>query len=139
MDNPAAFTLPLSAELYWLLLTCLLTAFLWLPYILQLLMEQGTVKALMDGQHAAPAAAPWAQRAKRAHLNAVENLAVFAPLVLLVALTGNSSGVTILAAQIYFFARLGHYLVYLMGLPVVRTIFFAIGFICQLVLAIALL
>lgn len=45
MDNPVAFTLPLSAELYWLLLTCLLTAFLWLPYILQLLMEQGTAKA----------------------------------------------------------------------------------------------
>jgi len=72
----------LSAELTWLVWTALLTALLWIPYILKLLSEQGVTNALMDGEHVAPPRAAWAQRAKRAHTNAVENLVVFAPLVL---------------------------------------------------------
>lgn len=131
--------LPQSTEMNWLALTLLMTALLWVPYILRLLSEMGPVKGLMDGEHATPVAAAWAQRAKRAHANAVENLVIFAPLVLAVEITGARSDLTALAAQVYFWARLVHYVVYVMGLPVVRTLAFAVGFLCQLALVHALL
>jgi len=129
----------LSAEMNWLIWTALLTALLWIPYILKLLGEQGVTSALMDGEHVAPPQAGWAQRAKRAHTNAVENLVVFVPLVLAVEFAGANSALTAGSCAVFFFARLGHYLVYTLGLPVVRTLFFAIGWICQLILVYVLL
>ncbi len=43
----------------------------------------------------------WAWRAKRAHMNAIENLAVFAPLVLVAAVAGIGTPATIVAAKVY--------------------------------------
>lgn len=42
-----------------------------------------------------PTDAPWADRARRAHLNAIENLAVFAPLVLVAAIADVSINATV--------------------------------------------
>jgi len=72
----------MSAELHWLAATAIFTALLWIPYILALLGQMGVGAGLMDGEHATKLDAPWAQRAQRAHANAVENLAVFAALVI---------------------------------------------------------
>jgi len=130
---------PLSAEMSWLVWTALLTALLWIPYILKLLAEQGVGKAIMDGEHVAPPQAAWAQRAKRAHTNAVENLVVFAPLVLAVEIAGANSALTSVACATFFTSRLGHYVVYTLGLPVIRTLLFAVGWVCQLLLGYALL
>jgi len=130
---------PLSPELAWLVWTALLTSLLWIPYILKLLAEQGVLSALMDGEHVAPPQAPWSQRAKRAHTNAVENLVVFAPLVLAVEITEANSALTATACAIFFYARLGHYVVYTLGLPVIRTLLFAVGWVCQILLGYALL
>jgi len=66
----------------------------------------------------------WAQRAKSAHGNAVENLAVFAPLVLVAAALGISTAATVVAAKSYVLARLVHYAVYSADAPVVRTLAF---------------
>jgi len=130
---------PLTTEMTWLVWTALITALLWIPYILKLLGEQGVGSAVMDGEHVTPAQAAWAQRAKRAHTNAVENLVVFAPLVLAVELTGANSALTATACGVFFYARLGHYVVYTLGLPVIRTLLFAVGWVCQLLLGYALL
>lgn len=131
--------MPQSTEIHWLVLTLLLTALMWVPYILRLLGEMGMVQGVMDGEHATPVEAPWAQRAKRAHANAIENLAIFAPLILAVEIVHAGSEWTALAAQVYFWARLVHYGVYTMGLPIVRTLAFAVGFACQIILVLALL
>jgi len=69
----------------------------------------------------------------------VENLAVFAPLAITVVLARADSGTTAAACAIYFFARLVHYPVATLGVPVVRTVAFAIGSVAQIVLAIAIL
>lgn len=130
---------PLSPELYWLLLTVILTGVLWIPYILRFLSETGFVPALMDGEHATRPKAAWAQRAMRAHNNAVENLAVFAPLAIMVHLMETGTSVTTTACAVFFWARLAHALVYIAGLPLVRTLAFAVGFVCQAVLAMHLL
>lgn len=129
----------LPPELYWLTLTCLLTGLLWVPYILQLIVQLGPVQAIWDPTGAHPHDADWALRAKRAHYNAVENLAVFAPLALVVALTGSGTSLTATAAAAYFFLRLAHYLIHTAAVPVVRTLVFLGGWACQMVLGLTLL
>jgi uncharacterized MAPEG superfamily protein len=130
--------LPMTPELTWLALTATLTALMWVPYILQLIVQLGPVAAIWDPTGAHPHEAAWALRAKRAHYNAVENLVVFAPLVLLVVLTGKADALTAGAAMAYFFARAAHYVIHIMALPVIRTVAFLIGWGCQMVLALRL-
>jgi uncharacterized MAPEG superfamily protein len=82
----------------------------------------------------------WAARAKHAHVNAVENLVVFAPLALLAVHAGIGAAPRVTGAcATYFFARLGHYILYVTGMPVVRTVAFLAGFGAQVVVLIALL
>lgn len=130
--------LPMTPELTWLALTATMTALLWVPYILQLIVQLGPVAAVWDPTGAHPHDADWALRAKRAHYNAVENLVVFAPLVLLVVLTGKADALTSTAAAVYFSARLGHYVVHVLAVPVVRTVLFLVGWGCQMVMALRL-
>lgn len=128
-----------TPEIYWLTLTILLTALLWVPYILQLIVQLGPIQAVWDPTGAHPHDAEWALRAKRAHYNAVENLAVFAPLVILAVLLEQTTAATTAAAMIYFFVRAGHYVIHVFAVPVVRTLAFIAGFVCQLVFAFAIL
>ena len=44
---------------------------------------------------------------------------------------------TVAAAATYFWARLVHLVVYTMGMPVIRTLAFAVGFLAQAVLLLA--
>jgi uncharacterized MAPEG superfamily protein len=73
-----------------------------------------------------------------AHANAIENLLIFAILVFTLKAMGISNANTALAAMVYFFARLVHAVVYTMGIPVARTLAFAVGFFAQVVLALAI-
>jgi uncharacterized MAPEG superfamily protein len=131
--------IPLQPELYWLTLTCLMTGLLWVPYILQLIVQLGPVQAVWDPTGAHPHDADWALRAKRAHYNAVENLVVFAPLVLVVVLTGKGTALTATAAAAYFFLRLAHYLIHTAAVPVLRTVVFLGGWLCQMILGLTVL
>ena len=63
----------------------------------------------------------WAGRAARAHHNMLENLVLFASLVLVAALAGKTNATTLLGAQLFFWARLAHAVVYLAGIPWLRT------------------
>jgi uncharacterized MAPEG superfamily protein len=130
--------LTMTPELTWLALTATLTALLWVPYILQLIVQLGPIAAIWDPTGAHPHDADWALRAKRAHYNAVENLVVFAPLVLLVVLTGKADALTATAAAVYFYARAAHYVIHVLALPVIRTVAFLIGWGCQMVFALRL-
>lgn len=127
------------AEGYWLVVTTAMTATFWVPYIANRMIERGIFNALWDPQGDTKASAPWADRMMRAHKNAVENLCVFAPLVLIAIAFGRLSSSTSLAAEIYCFARLCHFIVFSAGLPVLRVIFFLAGFGCQMTFAIAIL
>lgn len=129
----------LTSELHSLALVATATALMWIPYMAARILTRGPRAALAnpDPSHAPDPA--WAERARRAHANAIENLAVFAPLALIAALAGVSTPATVLAAKLYLAARLVHYLVYAAGIPVVRTLAFLTGFGATLVFAAALL
>jgi uncharacterized MAPEG superfamily protein len=83
--------------------------------------------------------AEWANRLMFAHDNAVENLIVFAPLVLILNAADVSTPTTVLACAVYFWSRVVHLIVYTMGLPIVRTVAFLVGFAAQAVLAVVIL
>jgi uncharacterized MAPEG superfamily protein len=72
---------------------------------------------------------------KAAHANAVENLVIFAALVLAAQAAGVSNNATILACSVYFWARVVHFLAYTFRMPWVRTLAFAVGFVAQMTLA----
>ncbi|RQZ88798.1 MAPEG family protein [Burkholderia cepacia] len=128
-----------SPELHLLTLTALATLLMWIPYMLARIMTRGLMAALNNPGPSRPPDPPWAERARSAHANAIENLAVFAPLVLMCAMTGTSGPATVFAAKLYLGARLVHYAVYAAGIPVVRTIAFLAGFAATLTFAVALL
>lgn len=132
-------TLDTNPELYWLTLSALAVGLLWVPHILQLIVQEGLFRAVYDPAREVPHKAAWAQRARRAHANAVENIAVFAPLAVLVAMTGTGSGLTAGAAMVFFYARLGHYIAYALAIPVMRVVLFLVGSVCQLILGLAVL
>ncbi|MBT7445080.1 MAG: MAPEG family protein [Methylococcales bacterium] len=129
----------MTTELYWLTLSLLLTAILWLPYIVNRLIEQGFDTALLDPDGKTESQVGWATRLMAAHANAVENLVIFAPLVIVVHLSGTSNTTTSFACILYFFARLTHAIVFTLRIPFFRVAAFAGGFIAQLLLIVALL
>lgn len=129
----------LTPELYVLAVVCVVTVLMWIPYIVARILTRGLGRTLANPD---PSFAPdpaWAERARRAHANAVENLAVFAPLVIVAALTGVSTPTTIVAAKVYLWSRVAHYVVYAAGIPVARTLAFTTGFAATLAIAGALL
>jgi len=114
----------LSTELSMLLWTSGLTLLMWLPYILTRLMTHGMIPSLTYQTDNLPIAG-WAERAKKAHYNAVENLIPFGALVLIANAAGVSNGATAAAATAYFWLRVAHYIVYVMNVPFGRTLTFA--------------
>lgn len=125
----------MAPELFWMTATAVLTAVMWVPYTVQLIREMGPVAAFWDPYHETPIHSKWAQRAKRAHTNAVENLVVFAALSITVALTGAGTTATASACALFFGLRAAHYAVYVFAVPLLRTLLFLGGFLCQAVLA----
>ena len=129
----------LTSELYFLVLVASATILMWIPYTLARIMTRGLMPALSNPDPSLPPDPAWVERARRAHGNAIENLAVFAPLVLIAALTGVSTPATVFAAKLYLIARLVHYCVYAAGVPVLRTLAFVVGVAATLMFAVTLL
>ena len=127
----------MTKELLWLTLTVIVTGLMWVPYILDRIMVRGPAGAMKNPSRRDKPQSEWAQRLYFAHTNAVENLMIFAPLVLVLDALGHSSAATVYACAVYFWARLAYAIIYTAGIPVLRTLAFAVGFACQVVLALA--
>lgn len=128
----------MTSELMSLTWVTTLTAVMWIPYILNMIAVRGLVDAVGYPVEPKPLS-PWAAKMKAAHSNAVENLVVFAALVLIANAAGVSNGTTVLGCEIYFWTRLVHFLSYTFAIPWVRTVTFVVGFGCQIAIALQLL
>ena len=124
----------MTVELKYLTWVAVLTAFMWIPYILNMIIVRGLIDAVGYPESPKPLAS-WANRMKGAHSNAVENLVVFAALVLVAHVAGVNNETTALACAIYFWARVVHFAVYAFRIPWIRTLAFVVGFGCQIALA----
>jgi uncharacterized MAPEG superfamily protein len=124
----------MKTELLYLVLVTALTGLIWVPYILDRIAVWGLTEAVGYPANPKPQSA-WAQRMMKAHDNAVENLVVFAALVLAAHAAGVSNAATATACVVYFWARVVHLGAYTLALPWVRTLAFAVGFCAQATLA----
>jgi uncharacterized MAPEG superfamily protein len=126
----------MKPELFWLALTATMTALFWVPYVLNRFARLGLLGTLATPRmDAPPAESEWAQRARRAHANAVENLVVFTALVAAAQLAGVSNQATALGAALFFWGRLGHFLAYTLGIPYARTLLFTVAWIGEILIA----
>ena len=115
-------------DLQWLAATILLTLLGAFPYVLQRIVQIGLPRTLGNPRTTdAAEVTPWAQRARCAHANAVENLVAFAPALIAAHLHNPQAPILAMAAPVYFSARLVHYLVYAAGVPVIRTVAYFVG------------
>jgi uncharacterized MAPEG superfamily protein len=128
----------MTRELMWLTFTVILTGVLWIPYVLDRCMVRGLMGAMANPSRNDPPQSPWAQRLYFAHSNAVENLVVFASLVLILDAMGHNTQSTALACAVYFWARLAHAIIYALGIAVLRTLAFTVGFLAQAALVLAI-
>jgi uncharacterized MAPEG superfamily protein len=120
----------MTTDLTMLTWTAGLTLILAFPYVFATIARYGIVGALTyraDGQPLSD----WAARAKKAHYNAIENLAPFAVLVIVAHLTYSANEATAAAAIAYFWARVVHYFVYMANIPLGRTLAFVVGWLAM--------
>ncbi|MBM3597201.1 MAG: MAPEG family protein [Alphaproteobacteria bacterium] len=116
----------MSADLKFLVWSAVWCVLLFLPYVLARIQVWGIVDTVGYPENPPPLPA-WAQRAQRAHLNMVENLTVFAVLVLVAHVSGAANATTALGATIFFWARIAQGLVHIAGLPWLRTAAFGVS------------
>ncbi len=83
--------------------------------------------------------AGFAGRARRAHLNMLENLVLFAALVLIAAVAQKANAMTALGAAIFFWGRLAYAVIYLIGVPWLRTLAWAVSVIGLVMIALQLI
>ena len=131
----------MKTELYYLLLTAILTGVLWIPVVIGYV-SSGERPLTPATYRVAPTSplADWVNLANRAHLNAVENFAPFAAVVLIAQMTGVSSALTENCAAVYFYARVVHAVVHIsgFGLLLARTLAFTVGWIAFMTYAVHL-
>jgi uncharacterized MAPEG superfamily protein len=119
----------MSTDLKYLALTAILTASLWIPYIACQVMTNGN---LTPQNYIDPTPRPvplWGMRANRAYVNAVESFAPFAALVIAAHLAGKANATTAFLATSFFWLRLAHAAVYLLGIPYLRTVIYTLGYV----------
>lgn len=81
-----------------------------------------------------PEMSGWVGRAQRAHRNMVENLVLFAALVLVAVVAGKTNDATVLGAQIFFWGRVAYAVVYWAGIPWLRTGVWAVSVVGMLII-----
>jgi len=129
----------MSTELKYLAFTALLTGSLWIPYVIAQVRTNGPLTPANYIDPTSRPLPPWGKRAERAYLNAVETFAPFAALVLLVQVTGKADAMTAFWTQSFFWLRLIHAIVYLAGIPVIRTVVFVLGYVAVIGLFVELM
>ena len=121
----------MTIDLFYLTLTAGLAAILWIPNVVAIASQHGFILPADFREAAEKPLQGWGQRARRVHLNMVENLAHFAVLVIVAHLSGVANEQTALWAQVFFWARVAHALIFYAGIPYLRTVAFTIGVIAE--------
>ena len=131
----------MKTELFYLLLTSVLTGALWIPVVIGYVSSRG-FPTPSDYRTAPTSQLPdWVNRANRAHLNAVESFAPFAAVVLIANATGVSNAMTESCAAVYFYARVAHAVIHISGFGrlMARTVSFTVAWVAFVVFSVAVL
>ena len=128
----------MTIELVCLTAITLFTGLMWLPYMANVVGVRGLLGSLGYPDNPQPVS-PWAQRVDRAHHNAIENLTIFAPLVLVAHVAQISDQMTVMACILYSIARVVHFFTLTLAIPVIKSLSFMVGALWQFVLAYSIL
>ena len=131
----------MSADLNWLLASAILT---WLMLLAaSLLRARGWTPAGMKiafgNRDDLPAPTPMAGRADRAAKNMLENLLLFALLVLAAHAAGKADARVAQGAALFFWGRLAYAPLYWLGIPYLRTLAWLVAVIGMAMIVFALL
>jgi len=118
----------MTPELWYLVWSAVLTFLLSIIAVSGATLEVGLPK-LAGNREGLPEMTGWAGRAQRAHRNMLENLILFAILVIAAKAAGVSNAMTLLGAQLFFWGRVAHAIIYLVGIPWARTVAWAVSII----------
>jgi uncharacterized MAPEG superfamily protein len=110
----------MTPELIYLVWSAVLTSVLMLIAVSGATLQVG-LPTLAGNREDMPDMTSWAGRAERAHSNMLENLVLFAILVLVAQAAGVRNAMTLLGAQLFFWGRVGHAVLYIAGIPWART------------------
>jgi uncharacterized MAPEG superfamily protein len=110
----------MTPELSYLVWSAVLTFVLMLIAVSGATLQVG-LPTLAGNREGMPDMTSWAGRAQRAHRNMLENLILFAILVLVAQAAGVRNGMTLLGAQLFFWGRVAHAVLYIAGIPWART------------------
>ena len=130
---------------YYLGLSGILTATLWIPYILARAFTWGIPTFLNNYPDGFPKTQPeqpmWAQRSQRAHLNMVETLPAFGAVIVAAGTLAPQATYETIAmwAQVFFFARVGHAIVYTLGVPYLRTPVYLVSWAAVLMIGVSVI
>lgn len=127
----------MSPDLKYLLFSVVLA---FVQVLIAAMTAQGQVglPVLAGNRDEVPAFTGLAGRAKRAHFNMIENLVLFAALVLIAAVAGKANATTAMGAAIFFWGRLAHAIIYLIGIPWLRTLAWFVSVIGMVMIAVQL-
>ena len=76
----------------------------------------------------------FAGRAQRAHWNMLESLPLFIALVLVAHIAGRANGATVTGCELFFWGRFFHWILYVIGVPWLRTVAWVISVIGLIVI-----
>ena len=117
----------MAIDLKMLTLAALLTVVLALVGAAALILQRGLRYGFGNRDQSEPLS-PWGERVLRAHRNMLENLPPFAALVLVAQVAGVANEATAWGAVLFFWGRVAHAVIYIAGVPYLRTVAFVVAF-----------
>jgi len=128
----------MTLELTFLLYSIILTFALILVPATVAVLDNGLMTQAGARDHL-PEPSVFLKRAIRLRDNMLENMVLFAALVLVAHAANVSNAMTVLGAQLFFGARIVHAVIYLAGWPLVRPAAWFVGVVGMILIALQLL
>ncbi|MDG1939783.1 MAG: MAPEG family protein [Paracoccaceae bacterium] len=114
-------------------------AIAWVPYLLDRIMVRGLVRAMANPSPDLAPQSDWAVRAKAAHVVAIQAFSAFAPLAILAMIRIPEDGYPNILAMTFFIGIFAHYVIYAIGITVLRTLSFSLAALSTLALGLRVL
>lgn len=114
-------------------------AIAWVPYLLDRIMVRGLVGAMANPSPDLAPQSDWAVRAKAAHVVAIQAFSAFAPLAILAMIRIPEDGYPNILAMTFFIGIFAHYVIYAIGITLLRTLSFSLAALSTLALGLRVL
>ena len=114
-------------------------AIAWVPYVLDRIMVRGLVGSMANPSSDLVPQSDWAVRAKAAHVVAIQAFSAFAPLAILAMIRIPEDGYPNILAMTFFIGIFAHYVIYVIGITMLRTLSFSLAALSTLALGLRVL